>query len=77
MTNSSLILRTTVEFVSLAVYKQIILFHLESKITQFDTRTQPATVHPSQIGFLPGCRTGDHIFSLRTIIDKNVTHRYT
>ena len=77
MTNSSLILRTTVEFVSLAVYKQIILFHLDSKITQFDTRTQPATVHPSQIGFLPGCRTGDHIFSLRTIIDKNVTHRYT
>ena len=65
------------EFVSLAVYKQIILFHLESKITQFDTRTQPATVHPSQIGFLTGFRTGDHIFSLRTIIDKNVTHRYT
>ena len=77
MTNLSLILRTTVEFVSLAVYKQSILFHLESKITQFDTRTQPATVHPSQIGFLPGFRTGDHIFSLRTIIDKNVTHRYT
>ena len=59
MTNSSLILRTTVEFVSLAVYKQIILFHLESKITQFDTRTQPATVDPSQIEVLTGFRTGE------------------
>ena len=59
MTNISLILRTTVEFVSLAVYKQTILFHLESKITQFDTRTQPATVHPSQTRFLPGFRTGE------------------
>ena len=59
MTNISLILRTTVEFVSLAVYKQSILFHLESKITQFDTRTQPATVHPSQTRFLPGFRTGE------------------
>ena len=31
-------------------------------------------LHPSQIGFLPGFRTSDHIFSLRTIIDMNVTH---
>ena len=31
-------------------------------------------LHPSQIGFLLGFRSSDHIFSLRTIIDKNVTH---
>ena len=31
-------------------------------------------LHPSQIGFLLGFRTSDHIFSLRTIIDMNVTH---
>lgn len=29
-------------------------------------------LHNSQIGFLPGYRTSDHIFSLQTIIDKNV-----
>ena len=29
--------------------------------------------HPSQIGFLPGFCISDRIFSLRTIIDKNVT----
>ena len=31
-------------------------------------------LHPSQIGFLPGLRTTDHIFSMRTIIDKHVIH---
>ena len=31
-------------------------------------------IHPSQIGFLKGSRTSDHIFSLRTLIDKYVTH---
>ena len=31
-------------------------------------------LHPYQIEFLPGFRTSDHIFSLRTIIDMNVTH---
>ena len=31
-------------------------------------------LHPSQIGFLEGFRTTDHIFSLRTIIDKHVTN---
>ena len=30
------------------------------------------TLHPSQIGFVPGNRTSDHIFSLRTLIDKYV-----
>ena len=31
-------------------------------------------LRPSHIEFLPGFRTNDHIFSLRTIIDMNVTH---
>ena len=31
-------------------------------------------IHPSQIGFLKGFRTSDHIFSLRTLIDKYVTN---
>ena len=31
-------------------------------------------LHPSQIEFLPRFRTSDHIISLRTIIDMNVTH---
>ena len=32
-------------------------------------------LHPSQIGFLPGHRTADHVFTLRTLIDKHVSHR--
>ena len=31
-------------------------------------------IHPSQIGFLKGYRTSDHIFSLRTLIDKYVSN---
>ena len=31
-------------------------------------------LHNSQIGFLPGNRTADHIFALRTLIDKYVTN---
>ena len=31
-------------------------------------------MHPSQISFLKGFRTSDHIFSLRTLIDKYVTN---
>ena len=31
-------------------------------------------MHRSQIGFLPNHRTADHIFSLKTLIDKCVTH---
>ena len=31
-------------------------------------------IHPSQIGFLKGSRTSDHMFSLTTLIDKYVTH---
>lgn len=31
-------------------------------------------LHRAQIGFLPNHRTSDHIFTLRTLIDKNVTH---
>ena len=31
-------------------------------------------LHKAQIGFIPGHRTTDHIFSLRTLIDKHVTH---
>ena len=31
-------------------------------------------LHPSQIGFIEGFRTSDHIFSLRTLIDKYVTN---
>ena len=27
-------------------------------------------IHASQIGFLEGCRTTDHIFSLKTLINK-------
>ena len=30
--------------------------------------------HRSQIGFLPGHRASEHIFSLRTLIDQHVTH---
>ena len=29
-------------------------------------------IHPSQIGFMPGCRTADHIFTLKTLHDKYV-----
>ena len=32
-------------------------------------------LHPSQIGFLPGHRTADHVFTLRILIDKHVSHR--
>ena len=32
-------------------------------------------LHPSQIGFLPGHRTADHVLTLRTLIDKHVNHR--
>ena len=31
-------------------------------------------LHRAQIGFLPNHRTSDHIFTLRTLIDKHVTH---
>ena len=31
-------------------------------------------LHPAQIGFLSNHRTPDHIFTLRTLIDKYVTH---
>ena len=31
-------------------------------------------LHRSQIGFLPGHRASEHIFSLRTLIDQHVTH---
>ena len=31
-------------------------------------------LHKAQIGFIPGHRTTDHIFTLRTLIDKHVTH---
>ena len=30
-------------------------------------------IHHSQIGFLPGHHTSDHIFALKTLIDKHVT----
>ena len=30
-------------------------------------------LHPSQIGFLSENRTADHVFTIRTIIDKYVT----
>ena len=30
------------------------------------------TLHPSQIGFLPGNRTADHIFTLKTLHDKYI-----
>ena len=33
-----------------------------------------SSIHPSQIGFLKGFQTSDHIFSLRTLIDKYVTN---
>ena len=29
-------------------------------------------IHPSQIGFLPGQRTADHIFTLKTLLDKHL-----
>lgn len=32
-------------------------------------------LHPSQIGFLPGHRTADHVLTLRTLIAKQVNHR--
>ena len=31
-------------------------------------------LYQAQIGFLPGHRTSDHIFSLRTLVDKYVKH---
>ena len=33
------------------------------------------TLHPSQIGFLPGHRTADHILTLKALIDKNVQNK--
>ena len=30
--------------------------------------------HQAQIGFLPNHRTSDHIFTLRTLVDKYVSH---
>ena len=32
-------------------------------------------IHPSQIGFMPGSRTTDHILSLKTLHDKYVIHQ--
>ena len=32
-------------------------------------------LHPSHIGFLPGHRTADYVFTLRTLIDKHVSHQ--
>ena len=35
---------------------------------------QQNIIHQAQIGFLPNHRTSDHIFPLRTFVDKHVTH---
>ena len=32
-------------------------------------------IHPSQIGFLPGYRTADHILTLKSLIDKYVNQK--
>ena len=32
-------------------------------------------IHPSQIGFLPGFRTADHVFTLKNIVDNEVTFK--
>jgi hypothetical protein len=31
-------------------------------------------IHPTQIGFMPGNRTADHILTLKTLHDKYVKH---
>ena len=31
-------------------------------------------IHPSQIGFIPGNRTADHIFTFKTLHDKYIKH---
>ena len=46
------------------LYSSIILGRLETFVTQ--NKILP----PNQIGFRKGCRTSDHIFLLRTLIDK-------
>ena len=35
---------------------------------------QQNIIDQAQIGFLPNHRTSDHIFTLRTLVDKHVTH---
>ena len=31
-------------------------------------------IHPFQIGFTPGNRTADHIFTFKTLHDKDIKH---
>jgi hypothetical protein len=33
------------------------------------------SIHPSQIGFLPGHRTADHILTIKTLTDKYVNQK--
>ena len=46
---------------------------LNKRLTEFVL--QENILHPSQIGFLSNNRTSDHIFTLRTLIDKYI-HQY-
>ena len=52
------------KFFCLILKERLLIFLNENKI-----------LHPSQIGFLPNHRTADHIFTLKSLIDKNVTHK--
>ena len=52
------------KFLCLILKERLLIFLNENKI-----------LHPSQIGFLPNHRTADHIFTLKSLIDKNVTHK--
>ena len=45
---------------------------LNTRLLNFSCKQK--ILHRSQIGFLPGHRTSNHIFSLKTVIDKYVTH---
>jgi hypothetical protein len=52
------------KFFCLILKERLLIFLYENKI-----------FHPSKIGFLPNHRTADHIFTLKSLIDKNVTQK--
>ena len=45
-------------------------FHRNQRLSKFSIDRN--IIHPSQIGFQSGHRTADHIFTLKTIIDKRI-----
>ena len=59
-------------FVSADVVENFSVLIFNNRLLNFAHKHK--IIHRSQIGFLPGHRTSDHIFTLKTLIDKHVTH---